>query len=94
MNEFYGNMYKYCFIAGVFFEFYSPEKPQGYLWSFLSFSLFLPFSKKKINHSFMIWAKNKSGTPTERCSNPTDQQGAEARRELSQITNSWVEQIM
>lgn len=42
----------------------------------------------------MIWARNKSGTRTERCSNPTNQQGAEARSELSQISNSWVEQIM
>lgn len=42
----------------------------------------------------MIWARNESGTHTEGCGNPTDQQGAKARSELSQISNSWVEQIM
>lgn len=80
------------FYSRVFFEFYSHEKPQGYLWSFFSFCRFLPLSKK-IN-SFMIWAKNTPGPHTERCDNPTDQRGAEARRELSQISNSWPEQLM
>lgn len=31
INEFHGSVYKYGFIPGLFFEFYSNEKPQGYL---------------------------------------------------------------
>lgn len=52
----------------------------------LKFHPFLTVVKREINSSFMIWARNKSGNPIERCGNPADQQGAEARREHSQIS--------
>lgn len=70
------------------------EKPRDITLVIFKYQHFLQLSKREIIIFFMIWVRSKSGNHIGRCSNPTDQQGAEARRELSQISNSWVEQIM
>ena len=72
------------------------ENPRDISLVILKFQPFFEncYQKGKLIILLCFWTKNKSGNPTGRCSNPADQQGAEARRELSQASYSWVEQIL